>query len=491
MSAARIVAGAVAAALPEDYCPVIGQFVNDNAKDGRAVSVIPLGGAREVWGIGGDVPQLIRDRVRVRLRALADDNDWLNEMSDRVRYAVLALGSEPTTRGRVYFSPDTWFPYRPGGAEDEVAQTWLVVRVQTDTPPSHVDGRRYSRIDIGFLVIMRPLASRPLRVPLAWRGSPFLVREASSTAPAVEVQRTAVADGRVIVGGQFRFGAPRPATNPPDEPFPDGGVQGSFPGAAAGEVLWRDTSVATRTTGSGGSREVNLFTGSLNDVPHQTGGAPVRLLKVVLNANDTVSIVTRDRFDPGLEANGLFFWRIAGMDAAWTFPLAGSPVTRVGDFHYDVAPPPAAGFRTALAEMANLGDWAFADGRTWRTEPWQSEPPTRARWQATWVLTDGVGNQLASRSLLGRDDTPLGDGAGRTLLAIAQPAEVMDHGGELVQTVTLRDESDPPVTARGRYTVPVTVDGLILHGEDVAAPAPEAAGQEGFNIGYVDEGYGA
>ena len=478
MSATRVVASVVQAALPDDYRVHEGALEAHQVAGEQSVAVFPMGGRQETWGLSRRLPELVHDRVRLRLRAPSDSNTaWLHAMGDRLRRIVLQVSGTRAVVDRLYFGSNAF--------ADDVNQTWADLIIVTDQAARFNTGRKWTTCDIDFAVTMQPAPVRPLRTPWAWRGSPFLVYEAGSGAAAVEVQRTAVASGRVLVGGRITCRNPMPATNPPDDPFPAGAPQGGFPGAAAGAVLWRDTSVGTETTGTGGSREVNLFTGSLDDVPRRAGGGTVLLRKVVLNANDGVSFVTSGRFEPELEQTGIFFWRIAGADTVYTFPLAGAPVVRVGDNHYDVTPPPVEGFRTAIAEMATLGDWAFADGRQWRTEPWESQPPAAGRWRATWTLSDGVGNELHSQPIL------FGETSDRELTArVHPPIAVTDHGGELVQTLTLRDESTPPVNDRGRYTVRVTLDGLVVHGEDATTPAPDS-GDEGFDVGYVDEGYGA
>lgn len=487
MSAARIVAANVNAALPDDTLAYEGQFTHDNP-DERAVAVYPVGGQRSIPVIGTNIPRVIHDRVRVQLRALADDAGWawLHAMADRLRYMTLSNETRiQTPPARLYFSPGV---VAGEGSFADVRQTWYVIRMLLQAAPRFTPGRKYTLCDVDFRVVMRPLAVRPSQVALAWDGSPFTVYEqrppGDPPPPAVEVQRTTVAAGRVLVGGRIRFGAPGPATNPPDDPFGVAG-QGPFPGAAAGEVLWRNTSVAPRTTGSGGTREVNLFSATTtNTIPGAAAGGTVRLLKVVLNDDDSVSIVVNQRFDADLELNGLFFAREAPNGPVYTLALAGPPVNRFGDLHYDVTPPPDAGFKSATAAGVNLWDWAFVDGQTWETEPWTSQPPAGAKWRLTWRLQDEQGNDHPRTDLL---DLAY-DGPGTR---IVQPVQVLEgHTGTLVQSISLVDASTPLVGRRGRYTVPVVADGLVVHGEGAEPPAavPPAAEASEFGPEY-DEAF--
>ena len=467
MSAARIVANAVRRAVPRDYDVRMGQLTQDDP-DERAVSVVPLGGEREIWGPGSNVPRMVRTRVRVRLRALANDGDWLDYMSDRVRYAVLATGNFPTTVGRLYFgnTEGLFFP--------DVERQWTVVRVQTWASPRLTEGRRYSLMDTDFRVIMRPLPSLPVQDRLTWPDERYTVFEQAGD--GFEVARSAVrADRRAIIGGALSSYAPGPLTNPADEAFPAGAPQGAFPAAEAGMVLWRNLNV-----GVDGS---NLFDATTtNDVPEAEGGTNVRLLRIVANADDSVDFVTREEFGKDLADNGIFVGRAGGV--TWLFRLAGAPTNIGGDLHYRTTP---AGFVTANAVAEASWDWAFVDGSTWRPEPWQSEPPAGARWTVTVRLTDGQGGLIADVELP-RDDPntdavafPVrdSDGEPRPLamgpIAAAPGSGDGQHDGVVVQRLIVTDVSPGGINARSRYTVAVEIDGLVVHGEPTAAAdAPRA-----------------
>lgn len=455
MSAANIVLAGVKAALPADYDDAIfaGWMLNDTP-DGRAVAVYPVGGQAEDWGTF-NVPRMVRDRVRVRLRALASDPDgWLNAMGDRLRYAVLATGHYPITTGRLYFSRSTFF---------DVSFRWVVVRIQTASPPRLSPGRKYAFLETDFRVIMRPLPELPLRVPLAWAGSPFTVFEQASDTEGVEVARNAVQPGRVLIGGQITSGPAGPLNNPADDAFREA-AQGAFAEAGPGEVLWRNTGV-----GVDGS---NLFDQTTtNEIPEAEGGGLVTLLRIEAGAGDVISFVTRQEFGKDLSDNGLFIGRLDG--TVHLFRLQGAPRNVGGDFYYDTT---SAGLTTAAATAAAEWDWAFADGSTWRAEPWVSEPPAGARWSVSVKIEDGQGSPLASYDDL---QFPAGE---EVMLPVEQFG---NHGGEVVQRLLIR--SVTPITSRSRYTVRVTVDGLIVHGEPgapVAAPDPREHGP-GWSEAYA------
>ena len=461
MSAARVIAGAVQRALPADYTVYEAQITHDNP-DERAVAVYPMGGGREDWGIGSNVPRMIRDRVRIRMRALASDCGWIQPMAHRLRLAALDTPVNEETVGRVYFGSDNW--------HDGIRQRWIIVRARTDSPPRFTEGRKYTTCDIDIRVTMRPLAALPHEVDLAWAGSPFTVYESESPAAALEVQRLAVtANQRAVFGGTIRSGPAEALTNPADDPFPEGAPQGAFQEAEAGQVLWRNLNV--------GVDGDNLFDATTtNMIPEAEGGGLVRLLRIIANADNSVSFVTREEFGKDLADNGLFLGRAGG--TTYLFRLAGAPRNVGGDLFYDVPAP--AGFTTAAATAEAEWDWAFADGTTWRPEPWVSQPPAVPRWSVALKVTDAADTEVFSETWR----FPLADGAAFTRLG---PIEIDagEHGGTLVQSILVRDESTPPVGSRMRYAVPVSVEGMIVHGEPGAAVAVQRrAFDAGFSPGF-------
>ena len=459
-AAADIVSAGVRAAVPPDYDDaVFGGWMLNDTPDGRAVAVFPVGGQTETWGVGSNVPLIVRDSVRVRLRANADDPDgWLNAMGDRLRYAILDIGNFPVTTARLYFSRATFL--------DGIRFMWIVVRVQTASPPRLTAGRKYSFVDTDFRLIMRPRPMLPHRVPLAFAGSPFTVFEAAGSEDAVEVQRLAVEPGEVHFGGQLKFGAFGPLTNPPDDAFPDGAPQGPFPGAEPGQVLWRNTGVGVDGT--------NLFDATTTrDIPEAEGGGLVRLLRIVRNADDSVSFATRERFGKDLEDAGIFIGRAGG--TTYAFRLTGPPRVVGGDNLYDATAP---GFTSAGVAGETEWDWAFVSGETWQLTPWESQPPPGAAADVTLTATDSGGEQLFSETWRA--------GAAIDLM----PVTVTPADGEFVLTLEVRDASPTPIGARMRYTLDVSVDGLIVHGEPTETVPTAPPAESGHDVGF-DTGFGA
>ena len=465
MSASRIVQTVVRDVVPPDYKVFLGETVaQENATD-QYVSVYPVAGSRDEYGFQ-ELPIFAKPRIRVRLRGHADTaGDWLDAMGDAVLLAVQRTPRSVSALRHKYFHPQSWL--------EGVKHTWDDIIVRTVLNPRLSGGRNFSNLDIEFEVMMRPDVVRPVDVPWDWSGTPFTVYETASTAAPAAVQRVAVDPGRVMIGGLIQAGAVQGAVNPPDDAFPDGARQGEFPNAQAGEPLWRNTSVGTGSSGG----VVNLFdTSSTNDIPRAAGGGTVILRMIRLNNDDSVTFILHGntrRFEAALEQNGIFIGHVPG-GATYTFPLAGAPVTRAGDYNYDVTPPADEGFRTAAAAATTQWDWAFVDGRTWETEEWTSTPPANPRWQIDWRVTDDAGTELFHDTFRLEQFKERGG----VLELPLKPQVVTPTDGAVRQTVALRDTvtGAAAIGPRNRYALPLTVTGLVVHGEDAPAavqPEPE------------------